>query len=138
LDLILKNTPGVQDPEKLVMVTNVSYPYIEHYRDQHELFSGAAAFQPAVPYNIALGAGAKAERVFGQLVSPESFSVLGAAAARGRVFHPDTDKPGSSPQVFISDRFWRERMNADPAAVGRILRVNGQAATIVGIGAKDF
>ncbi len=138
LNLLLKDTPGIQNPEKLVMVTNVSYPYIEHYRDQHELFHGAAAFQPAVPYNIALGAGTKAERVFGQLVSPEYFSVLGVAAARGRIFDPDTDKPGSSPQVFISDRFWRERMNADPAAVGRALRVNGQAATIVGIGPKDF
>src|SRR5262249_7584184 len=41
-------------------------------------------------------------------------------------------------KVFISDRFWRERMNADPGAVGRTLRVNGQTATIVGIGQRDF
>jgi len=140
MNLILRDTPGAQDADKLVMVPSVSYPYIEHYRDQHDLFAGAAAFQPTVPYNVSLGdrAGTKAERVFGHLVSPEYFSVLGVTAARGRVFSPDADKPGSAPVVFISDRFWRERLNSDPFAVGRTMRVNGQTATIVGIGPKDF
>src|SRR5207237_10883246 len=37
-----------------------------------------------------------------------------------------------------TDRCWRERMNSDPNARGRTLRVNGQTATIIGIGPKDF
>src|SRR5579864_7359176 len=56
----------------------------------------------------------------------------------GRVFSPDLDKPGSEPLVFVSDRFWREHLNADPTAVGRTMRVNGQTATIVGVGPRDF
>ncbi|HEV2689242.1 MAG TPA: ABC transporter permease [Bryobacteraceae bacterium] len=140
LNLILRDAPGLKDPDKLVMVDGVSYPYMEHYRDQHDLFMGGTAFQTPVPYNVALGnaATAKAERVFGQLVSPEYFSVIGVGAARGRALTPELDKPGSAPVVFISDRFWRERMNSDPDAVGRVMRVNGQTATIVGIGPKDF
>ncbi|HLK69702.1 MAG TPA: ABC transporter permease [Bryobacteraceae bacterium] len=140
MNLILRDAPGVRDADSVVMLGNVSYPYIDHYRDQHDLFAGAAAFQPAVPFNISVGnaASAKPERVFGQLVSPEYFSVLGVNAARGRVFSPDLDKPGSPPLVFITERFWREHMNSDPAAVGGTLRVNGQTATIVGIGPKDF
>ena len=140
LNLILRDAPGAQDADKLVMVASVSYPYIEHYRDQHDLFAGGAAFQTPVPYNVALNnaVGAKADRVFGQLVSPEYFSVIGVSAARGRVFSTEVDKPGSEPPVFISDRFWRERMNADRDAVGRTMRVNGLTATIVGVGPKDF
>jgi len=140
LNLILRDTPGARDADKLVMVPSVSYPYVERYRDQHDLFAGAAAFQASVPYNVSLGdrAGTKAERVFGHLVSPEYLSVLGVTPARGRVFSPDADKPGSAPVVFISDRFWREHMNSDPFAVGRTMRVNGQTAAIVGIGPKDF
>ena len=140
LNLVLRDAPGVRDAESLVMVGGVSNPYVERYRGQHELFVGAAAFQTPVPYNISLGsaAGGKTSRVFGQLVSPEYFSVIGVSAARGRVFSPDVDKPGSPPLVFISDRFWRERLNSDPDAVGHALRVNGQTATIVGIGPKDF
>ena len=140
LNLILRDAPGARDADKLVIVAAVSYPYVEHYRDQHDLFAGGAAFQTPVPYNIALGdaAAAKADRVFGQLVSPEYFSVVGLSAARGRVFSPEVDQPGSAPVAFISDRFWRERLHADPDAVGRTMRVNGQTATIVGIGPRDF
>jgi len=143
LNLILRDAPGARDADNLVMVSGVSYPYVERYRDHRDLFTGVAALQLDVPYNVSLSTSAgsatpKAERVFGQLVSPDYFSVFGVSAARGRVFSPDADKPGSAPVVFISERFWRERMDSDPAAVGRTMRVNGQTATIVGIGPKDF
>lgn len=142
---ILRDVPGAQDPDRLEMLQGVSYPYFEHYRDQHDLFSGVAAFDNAVPFNVAVRAGAsgssenvKTERVFGQIVSPEYFSVMGVSAERGRLFSPDIDKPGGAPVVFISDRFWRDRLDSDPNAVGRTVHLNGQTATIVGIGPKDF
>jgi predicted permease len=138
LNLLLRDAPGARDADQLVAVQGVSYPYFEHYRDQHDLFSAGAAFQPAVPFNVLLPGAGKPERLFGQLVSPEYFSTLGVNAARGRVFSPDLDKLGNSPVVFISDAFWRQKLNADPEAVGRTIRVNGQLATIVGIGPKDF
>lgn len=138
LNLILRDAPGASDPDRLVLVPGVSYPYFEHFRDQRGLISSGAAFQAATPFNVSLAGGSKPDRLFGQLVSPEYFDTMGATAARGRVFSPEIDKPGSSPVVFISDRFWRERMNSDPDAVGRSIRVNGVAATIVGIGQKDF
>ncbi len=140
LNLILRNAPGARDADKLVLVGGVSYPYFEHYRDQHDLFAGAAAFQAAVPFNISLGdaANAKAERVFGHLVSPEYFSVIGVSAAKGRILSPDVDKPGSAPMVVVSDRFWRERLNSDWQVVGKTMRVNGQTATIAGVGPKGF
>ena len=81
---------------------------------------------------------AKPDRIFGHLVTPDYFSVIGISAQRGRLFSPDVDKPGGAPVVVISDRFWRNRLNSAPDAVGRTLRLNGQTATIVGIGPKDF
>jgi macrolide transport system ATP-binding/permease protein len=140
LNLILHNAPGARDADNLVLVGGVSYPYFEHYRDQHDLFAGAAAFQAAAPFNISLGdaANAKAARVFGQLVSPEYFSVIGVSAARGRMFSPEVDKPGSPPTVIVSDRFWRERLNSDWQVVGKTMRVNGKMATIPGVGPEGF
>lgn len=139
--LMFRDLPGVQDPKKLVMTQSpVSYPYYEHYRDQHSLFAGATAYIQAVPFAVALEGtvNAKTERVFGHLVSPDYFSVLGVRAARGRVLGPEADTPGDAPVVVISDRLWRNRLNSDPHAVGRTLRLNGQTATIVGITPKDF
>ena len=137
--MILKDLPGARDADRLVIIKAASYPYFERYRDQHHLVAGAAVFKNAVPFNVSLqSATAKAERVFGQVVSPEYLSLIGITPARGRLFNPEIDKPGAAPVVFITDRFWRNRMNSDPDAVGRTLRVNGQTATIIGIGPKDF
>jgi predicted permease len=131
----------VENPSELVISANpVSYYYVDKFREQHGLLAGAAAFQNGVPFNVGFegAANAKPERVFGHLVSPEYFSVLGVGAQRGRVISAGVDKPGDAPVVVISDRFWRNRMNSDPDVVGRTLRLNGQTATIVGITPKGF
>ena len=118
----------------------MSYYYIEQYRDQKGLFAGVAAFQNGVPFNVAFqgNGNAKPERVFGQLVSPDYFSVLGVKPQLGRVLSAEIDKPGDAPVVVITDRFWRNRLNSSPDALGQTLRLNGQTATIVGITPKDF
>jgi macrolide transport system ATP-binding/permease protein len=99
-----------------------------------------AALQNGVPFNVGLPdrRGAKAERVFGQLVSPDYFSVLGVEPRGGRLLSPEIDKPGDAPVVVISDRFWRSRLNSSPNAVGQTLRLNGHTATIVGITPRNF
>ena len=142
--MMFRDLPGARTPDELVITQNpVSYYYVEQYREQHSLLAGAAAFQNAVPFNVsfgeeASGGNAKPQRVFGHLVSPEYFSVIGIQPQAGRMLSAAMDKPGDSPVVVISDRFWRNRLHSAPDAVGRKLRLNGQTATIVGITPKDF
>jgi predicted permease len=139
--LLSRGLPGAANAQRLVMLEKpVSYYYIEQYREQTSLFSGVAAFQFGIPFNVAFPGDmtAKPERVFGQLVSADYFSVLGVQPQLGRVLSPAMDKPGDAPVVVISERFWRNRLNSAPDAVGQTLRLNGQPATIVGITPKDF
>jgi predicted permease len=139
--LLFRDLPAAANAKNLVMPEKpVSYYYIEQFREQKNLFAGAAAFQIGVPFNVTYqgNGNAKPERVFGQLVSPDYFSVLGVQPQFGRVLSAAIDKPGDAPAVVISDRFWRNRLNSSPNAVGQILRLNGQIATIVGITPKDF
>jgi predicted permease len=138
---ITKPPPGVRDPEALMTFrSGVSYPHLQRYRDQHQTVVAATAVLGPVPFAVAFNGDrrATAERFFGHLVSPEYFFTLGVAAASGRVFSPETEKPGMEPVVVVSDRFWRAHLGADPHAVGRSLRLNGRMATIVGIGPKGF
>jgi macrolide transport system ATP-binding/permease protein len=139
--LLSRDLPAAANAPNLVMPEKpVSYYYIEQFRAQKNLFAGVAAFQIGVPFNVTFqGAeNAKPQRIFGQLVSPDYFSVLGVQPQRGRVFSPALDKPGDSPVVVITDRFWRNHLNSSPDALGQILRLNGQIATIVGITPKEF
>ena len=138
---IFRSLPAVTNAEELAIPEGpVSYYYSEQYRAQKSLFAGVAAFQNGVPFNVELpyNGNAKPLRVFGQLVSPDYFSVLGVKPQRGRLLSAEIDKPGGAPVVVITDRFWRKRLNASPHALGQTLRLNGQTATIVGITPKDF
>jgi len=58
----------------------VSYPYFERFREQRDMFAGASAFQQVVAFNVAIEGAkdANKERIFGHIVSPEYFPVLGA------------------------------------------------------------
>lgn len=139
--MLFRDLPAAANARKLVMPEKpVSYYYIEQFREQKDLFAGVAAFQNGVPFNVTFPGdrNAKWERVFGQLVSSDYFSVLGVQPQRGRVLSATVDKPGDAPVVVISDRFWRNRLNSSPDAVGQMLRLNGQIATIVGITPKNF
>jgi len=44
VNMILGNAPGIRDAGRVVMVNDVSIPYIDRYREQHDLFARAAAF----------------------------------------------------------------------------------------------
>ncbi len=139
--MLMRTVPGVVSPGRLVTPdAPVSYPYIEQFREQEDLFAGVAAVKNGVQFNVGVPerSGTKPERVFGQIVSPDYFSVLGVVAARGRVLSPELDKPGNAPVVVISDRFWRSRLNTDPDIIGQSIRVNGQLATIIGVTPRKF
>lgn len=141
LQTVFRDLPGATNVTELVMPEQpVSYYYVEQYQQQKNLFAGVAAFQKDVPFNVLLpGEGnGRADRVFGQLVSPDYFAVLGVPAQRGRVLSNRLDVPGNAPVVVISDAFWRNRLDSSPYAVGQSLRLNGQTATIVGITPKGF
>ena len=128
--LLLRDFPGAKDASRLLTTQgSSSYVHYERFRDHHDLFSGVTAYLPAIPFNVSVGK-EKPERAFGNLVSPEYFDVIGVGALRGRFDNEDG--------VVISERFWRTRLDADPDAVGRALRINGHQATVVGIGPKDF
>jgi predicted permease len=146
--VLFRDLPAAANAKKLVMLQQsadgdlaaASYYYIEQFREQKSLFSGVAAFETSIPFNVNFQGdlNGNPERVFGQLVSPDYFSVLGVQPQLGRVLSAAVDKPGDAPVVVISDRFWRNRLNSSPNAVGQMLRLNGQIATIVGITPKNF
>ena len=58
------------------------YPYFEQYRDRRDVVASAAAVLRLVPFAVVPtgDATSRAERVYGQIVSPEYFSTLGVSA----------------------------------------------------------
>jgi predicted permease len=65
------------------------------------------------------------------------FPLLRVQAQRGRLLD-DSDDAAANPVAVITDRFWRGRLNADPAVLGRRIKINGQSFTIVGVTPRQF
>ncbi len=61
-------------------------------------------------------------RVAYAAVSARFFDVVGAAPALGRTLRTDDQVGTTARTAVISDAFWRERFNRDPAAIGATLR----------------
>jgi putative ABC transport system permease protein len=98
-------------------------------------FSAAAAIRAWQP---ALTGSGPAERVDGQRVTDGYFRVLGIAPAHGRDFAAADDRPDAAPVAILSDALWRRRFGADPAIVGRAVRLDGSPFTVVGVMPAGF
>jgi len=81
--------------------------------------------------------GADPELLTGVSVSANWFRILGVSAARGRTFADGEDLEGAPHVAILSDAVWRRDFNADPAIVGRAIRLNGNDVTVIGVMPRD-
>jgi putative ABC transport system permease protein len=85
-----------------------------------------------------LSSGLEPEHLDGGAVSSSFFDVLGVRPHLGRDFRPEDDRPGSPRVVVLGHRLWQLRFGADPSTVGRVVRVNGEPATVIGVMPAGF
>jgi len=145
--VLLRPLP-VADPASLALVStgntsfqySMSYPAYTYLRDHASTIDGLIAFRAQV---LNVSAGGAMERVSGMLVSGNYFDMLGIRMTAGSPIQPaDDEVAGTGGRrgvvAVVSDRYWRRRLNADPAALGSTLVVNDQSVTIVGIAPGGF
>ena len=90
------------------------------------------------PWQPTMTTDAAPERLDGQRVTASYFAVLGIRPAMGRDFDPADDLAGGPNVVVLADGLWRRRFGGDPTIVGRVVRLNGAAYTIVGVMPRGF
>lgn len=73
-----------------------------------------------------------------ELVTGNLFTVLGVTPLLGRNIRAEDDSVAAAPVVAISYELWQRRYGADPSALGRVLMIRGQAATIVAVMPRGF
>jgi predicted permease len=111
-----------------------------HLRSQPLPFESLAAVRsgPSTVSARLAGEQTAAERAVVHPVSGNYFSTMGVSAAIGRALQPDDERPAAAPVAVVSDGYWRQKLHADRAAIGRVAILNGTAFTIVGVTPRDF
>jgi len=109
------------------------------FRDLQQGDTGFSALIARAPASVAFRVGDVSERVIAEMVSGNTFQVLGATPALGRLFTAEDDVvKGGHPLVVLTDVFWRRRFNADPDVIGRQVVVNATPMTIIGVTQPGF
>jgi predicted permease len=78
------------------------------------------------------------DRILGGLVGWNFFQTLGAQPMLGRAFLPQESQPAASHVAIISRGLWESRFAADPRIIGRVVTVQGETYTIVGVMPANF
>ena len=145
-DVVSLRPMAVPDPHQIVDVYSgsreypccspFSFPDYLHFRETNQVFSGLLAYSP-IP--VHLSADGFTERLDGELVSANYTDVLGIEPIVGRSFLPKEDHvPSRYPVAMISTRLWQSWFHSSQDIVGKIVRVNGHAFTLVGVLPEHF
>jgi predicted permease len=108
---------------------SLSVPKFEHVRDHARSFTAVAA---DLGINLTLTGLGDPVQVGGERVTSNYFDLLGVQPLFGRTFLPGEEE-GGTPVAIVTRRFWLNRLQSDPAAVGRAITLDGVRHTIVGI-----
>ncbi len=134
------------DSERLVGVWHTApglgIPQFEHsdatyllYRRANRVFDELGIYRQGT---VNLTGGETPERLDSAAVSASVLPVLGTAPALGRGFRETEEQPGAEPVAILSHDLWQRRFGAEREVLGRTIRVDGVARTIVGVMPAGF
>ena len=115
-----------------------TYQKLQSARDQSSdnPLSDLFAFAPI--YELTSVVNEQAEVIQGQAVSGGYFAGLGVDPVVGRVIIDEDDKATASPVVVISHQYWLDRFNGNSDVIGRQIKLNKTAFTVIGVTPPAF
>jgi predicted permease len=115
-----------------------SYRDYVDIRDRSKSFDGLAAFT-YLTAGFASDPKAVSKLKMGMLVSGNLFAVMGVEPTIGRAFRREEDQvPGRDAVVVLGRTMWEQEFGSDPAVLGRSVRINGGAFTVIGVAPPAF
>jgi predicted permease len=109
-----------------------------HFRSWQEQCRSCESGALLNPASFNLTDGGEPERIEGATCTWPLFRVLGVEPQLGRTFLESDDQPGADNFVVISNSFWHRRLGADPGAVGKPIRLDGEPHIVIGVLRADF
>ena len=125
------------EPDRLVRIYTDTPPFkfrfsaVDYlaFAEQQTRFERSATFTDRA---VSFRDGDAAELLRTRVVSWAFFSVLGITPVMGRDSTEQDGRPGNPPVAIASHAFWQQRLGRDAGAIGKPLRLDGAAYTLIG------
>ena len=145
-DALFLRPLDVPDPAGLVTLATrpstddgrLSYPEYLDVRDANGSFASLTALRP-VRAGLARDSQTQPELKIGFAVTAGFFETFRVVPRLGRSFRAEEDRtPGRNAVVVLGEDLWRSDFSADPAIVGRLVRLNARDYEVVGVVPDSF
>ncbi len=132
-------------PEELALIwsrwsnfdkTWVSEAEYLDYKRMDQVFTDVASW--AGPATVTLTGDGGPEGVEAIAMTSNLPAVVGIQPVVGRVFTPEEDIPNGPKVVMVGYDLWRQRYGGDPQLINRLIRIDGESYTVVGILPREF
>jgi len=108
-------------------------PVFKDVHDQTKSFSGIAAYDELIAASI--GGSGEPERVWGQAVTANFFTVLQLPMLVGRGFASSEE---NATEIVLGAGLWQRRFNSDPDIAGKTVMLSGRLFTVIGVAPARF
>jgi putative ABC transport system permease protein len=115
---------------------SVSYLDLQDLRTQSSTFEALEG--ASIEQIVVSESDVPPERLRAGRVSAGFFDLVEARPVHGRAFTPTDDDPGAAMTVVLGHDVWTNRYNMSPDVIGRVVRIDNQPATIVGVMPPGF
>lgn len=132
----------VRDPQSILRfgrhapgrsASDVPYPAVAFYREHTRTLAAVLAQTES---GLSVEGIERPSSTF--FVTANFFDELGARARLGRLLSTGDERPDAPATVVLGQGFWASHFGSDPSVVGTSVRLNGKAATIIGVVAREF
>src|SRR5580765_780754 len=133
---------GLIDPQATAQQNNFGNGNIPAAQDYEDLKAGQQSFALMAGYlngsTINVSYKNNPQRYTGGYVTEVFFRIVNVSPIIGRDFTADDNKPGAEKTTILGYEIWKRDFGGDPNIVGQSVRVNGKAATIIGVMPENF
>jgi putative ABC transport system permease protein len=133
---------GLIDPQASAPNNNFGVGVIPSAQDYEDLSAAQQSFAQIAGYlngsTINLSYKNNPQRYTGAYVTEDFFKIIGVSPILGRDFTADDNKPAAEKVTILSHEIWQRDFGSDPNVIGQGVRINGKAATIVGVMPPKF
>ncbi|PYJ10924.1 MAG: permease [Verrucomicrobia bacterium] len=133
---------GLIDPQATAQQNNFGNGNIPTAQDYEDLKAGQQSFAMMSGYlngsTINVTYKNNPQRYTGGYVTEDFFRIVGVSPIMGRDFTADDNKPGAEKTTILGYEIWKRDFSGDSNIVGQAVRINGKAATIIGVMPENF